>query len=608
MTTKDVILRQHLLDGSQKNHLVRLSLDGTVISYGIYMEGVGQDQDDTENGHICVEAFATAVQVQSFASGFDGCSANGRMQLKPSLPPHHRVLLQLHPGESIYVGSLHLSIVPQEHVQFPVLPSEYTGSHYQSYVEQVSQAHSSSVMKPDSSVPDTPLRTRHYIAITSDQVKAPNFLNPEFLGISRNLDNHSNTPTSINYTVMRDEHKGDRLDNSALAQGRTPESRRNLDHGARPPWKLISGSDEARSEANADLTSHEKRTYGSGDEEAEAAISRPELVRECQVFEANRTQTARSANEPTSLEEDDQESILSTIRTNMPEESRAKGAALDGDKPSEERILRRPIEGTPQASITTTTDEQCATPDEPHSPVRSTRFANREDASNLSNVETGIKVVFASSSAVGGSKQFSKFLNRQGVRIVDCIKNCNVLCVSKGNLKKTSKLIMAVLLGKQIATDDWVTDSAKAGRLLDVQRYLVRDHKKEAEWGIRLNDAIDRGTQGVRPFQGWTITFTQKAKKDAGKDGFHELKELAIMAGAKQVSSVQLTKPMADVPLTLIIASVDDPFLAEVKTGLKCFTRDIIGISILRGVLDTSSDEFLAQPAEEVKSSKKRKR
>ena len=200
-------------------------------------------------------------------------------------------------------------------------------------------------------------------------------------------------------------------------------------------------------------------------------------------------------------------------------------------------------------------------------------------------------------------------MRSQGVLTVASIHDCTFLCIGKGELKKTSKMIMTTLFGKQIITDDWVIESARAKRLLETHQYLAKDKKKEAEWGAYLDEAIERGTRGVKPFQGWTIAFTQTAKKDTGKGGFDELKELAMKAGAKQVSSVMAKEPAEEAPNTLIIASIDDLSLAQFKSGWRCFVREIIHISILRGILDTSGNEFLVlQPAQESKGSKKRKR
>ncbi|KAL9127013.1 MAG: hypothetical protein Q9217_004028 [Psora testacea] len=555
----------------------------------------------TENGHICVEALAAPVRVQSFASGFDACSAKGWMQLKPSMPPHHIVLFQLHPGESIYIGPLSLSIVPQEHAQFPLLSSPYTVSRYDSYVEQVSQTYKSLMTKLEPSVMDTPLTARHYMALTLDQDKASRVQSSPLHRIKESADEHPYPRSSEGSTIIRDDYNGSGNISSESIRVKTRnqspvtrQQRESVRRGAKP-------QDLAICDDIVDA--------GSEGEATTIVVSSPKPIPQRQNTAAADAGAITSVHEHASSEEDTGESMLSTIRLNMLGQVRDKDNTLYEKASVEHETSSGPVKEMPDLSSSKSMDDHKASMVALDSSMRSMRSAVREEVSSLSTEEASIRVVFASSSAIGGSKQFTKFLRNQGIRIVDAIQDCSTLCVGKGELKKTSKMIMAVLLGKQIVTDDWVIDSAKAGKHLDVERYLARDKTKEAEWGIHLDEAIERGTHGVRPFHGWTIVFTRTAKKDAGKSGFDGLKDLAMMAGAKEVSCVLPKKPMEETPRTLVIASGDDPSLAQLKRGWRCFVREIMGISILRGVLDPSSDEFLVQPAvEEAKGSKKRKR
>ena len=107
----------------------------------------------------------------------------------------------------------------------------------------------------------------------------------------------------------------------------------------------------------------------------------------------------------------------------------------------------------------------------PYSSMRSTRSAARDEHDFVSSSNTGMRIVFASSSSAGNSKQFLKFLSKKGVTLVQSVHDCTVLCVGK-ELKKTSKLILAVVLGKDIITDNWVTDSVKGDDLLSLVPYV----------------------------------------------------------------------------------------------------------------------------------------
>lgn len=235
--------------------------------------------------------------------------------------------------------------------------------------------------------------------------------------------------------------------------------------------------------------------------------------------------------------------------------------------------------------------------------MRSTRFAARDEHNSSLPTDTGIRIVFASSSSAGDSKPFLKFLSNKGVKKVRSVHDCTVLCVGK-ELKKTSKLILAVLLGKDV-----ITDSVKGSDLLSIVHYMARDPKKEADWGISLDGALFWGKQGHRVLQDQTILFTPSAKKELGKNGFDELKEIVKCAGGKSVSSALPKKNSEETSSTVVVATHDNTEMAELRElGWRAYLKDIISLSVLRGKLDLGSDEFPIKDKEQMKESRKRKR
>ena len=234
---------------------------------------------------------------------------------------------------------------------------------------------------------------------------------------------------------------------------------------------------------------------------------------------------------------------------------------------------------------------------EPKSSMRSIRSLSKENLNSNPSQSVGLKILFASSTSVDSSKQFMRWLEKRGVKQVFNMADCTALCVSRSSeLKKTSKLILAVLHGKQIVTDDWVTQSISAGKLLDLEDFKASDPRREAEWRINLDQAIERGRHMTpKPFDGWTIAFTSAAKKDAGTNGFNDLKEIALYAGAKSCSCVLPKKPPKQNPSTLVIACQNDPASETLQGTWRLFSREIIGLTILRGQLDIESDEFLVR-------------
>ena len=292
--------------------------------------------------------------------------------------------------------------------------------------------------------------------------------------------------------------------------------------------------------------------------------------------------------------EDSQDSLVGTIRVTQ----KTPNKRAQSTKPLAKARTTTICQGIPHSSGPSI---------EPTSSMRSTRSAVREELSQLNVRDDSIRILFSSSTAVSDSRAFMKFLSQQGVEKVQSVSECTVLCVGKGELKKTSKLIMAIMLGKKVITDNWVTESAQCSKLQSIEKYLAQDPEREDEWGFNIREAVDRGRQGLKILQDWAVIFTASAKKEVGKSGFLDLKENATYAGAKSVLGTLPKKSPGELPFTLVIGTVkdlDSPALEK----WKCYNRDIIGLSVLRGRLEIDSEEFLVHKPEQEKASKKRKR
>lgn len=204
------------------------------------------------------------------------------------------------------------------------------------------------------------------------------------------------------------------------------------------------------------------------------------------------------------------------------------------------------------------------------------------------------KVVYASSTSVGESTAYTKFLRQHNVKQVKNVKDCDVLCTGKGELKRTSKLLLAVLTGKEVVTDQWIIQSAEQNQLLDTAEFVPEDQKREQEWGTSIADAIERGRQGLKPFEGWTINFTPSAKKELGSS-WSELKEICLVAGVTAVQAMIPRKSPEEMDPTIVIAASNEADQATLEErGWRSFTKDIITFSALRGGIDADSNEFLA--------------
>lgn len=236
----------------------------------------------------------------------------------------------------------------------------------------------------------------------------------------------------------------------------------------------------------------------------------------------------------------------------------------------------------------------------PSASARSTRSVQLREHSPLSSSMIGEprRVFFSSSTTIDRASKRLTFLERNGVTKVNSVEECDILCVAKGELKKTGSLVLAVISGKEVITDDWISTSISKGELLDPRSFLARDPTKEAEWKIDLGEAIERGKRGIKPFLNSSFFFTSAAKKDLGK-GFTDLKAIAMHAGAKsvQVSIPKKPSQMGDKSQTFIIAAQDDGELPALEeAGWRSFNKDIITLSVLRGTVDAEGNEFLIQP------------
>ena len=221
------------------------------------------------------------------------------------------------------------------------------------------------------------------------------------------------------------------------------------------------------------------------------------------------------------------------------------------------------------------------------------------------------KVLFSSSTTIDGNKSYLNFLKKQGVEKVDHVNDCTILCVGKDTeLKRTSKLVLAIALGKDVISDAWIISSYHQKRLLDPFDYFAKDGIREMEWGTSLKEAVERGRKGLKPFANWHFNFTTTIKKDLGS-GFAEIKSIAENAGAVEVLGAPPKLGPEKLPKTIVIASQnDDKHLPALQyAGWRVFTKDIITLSVIRGALDIQSDEFLISASiESQASSKKRKR
>ena len=170
--------------------------------------------------------------------------------------------------------------------------------------------------------------------------------------------------------------------------------------------------------------------------------------------------------------------------------------------------------------------------------------------------------------------------------------------------------MLAVISGKMVVTEDWVSESVKAKQILDLADFAATDPVREAEWGTSLSEAIARGVEGLKFFTNWSFCFSPAVKKELG-NGFAEMKQLCLAAGAQSIQNTLPRRAPSDPCTMVIIATTSDKDLNALHGhGWKVYSKEIITLSILRGTLDLDSDEFLLDDKipTETENGKKRKR
>ena len=138
---------------------------------------------------------------------------------------------------------------------------------------------------------------------------------------------------------------------------------------------------------------------------------------------------------------------------------------------------------------------------------------------------------------------------------------------------------------------DWILISE------DPEPYIPNDPLHEKEWGFNLAAAVKRGRQGENSvLKGWNVNITLAliSQLKAGKQE-ESLVEMLKAAGAGNIAKKAPKGVKRDGEQTLVLGSEkgDNEVNTLAKSGWAVFSTGIIALSVLRGKLDTDTDEFL---------------
>ncbi|THY35745.1 hypothetical protein D6D01_01044 [Aureobasidium pullulans] len=196
-------------------------------------------------------------------------------------------------------------------------------------------------------------------------------------------------------------------------------------------------------------------------------------------------------------------------------------------------------------------------------------------------------VIIYSNTKVYDRAMLMKFMKSHGATRTEDIKSANFLCVGGGELLKTPKLLHSLTLGKTIVTDDWVSQSVIAGRLLDTDEFLPEE--------LKATNHLDR--TGIFTDQ---VIYVSPTQRIAYKKGWDDVMAIVRQAGGMDPQTGPLAKLDNMDTITLYIgADKDDDVVAELQEmGEKVYKKDILGASIVAGELQL--DESLELPAVEL--------
>ncbi|KAL8995843.1 MAG: hypothetical protein Q9169_004495 [Polycauliona sp. 2 TL-2023] len=303
--------------------------------------------------------------------------------------------------------------------------------------------------------------------------------------------------------------------------------------------------------------------------------------------------TKRQRRVSFAAEEESQDSVRSTIHVELP--------SIGDPTETAKRSPISPVHDVKQS-------EQSSTLSTPRNQKKSSKSPSSSHSTKQgqdSSQQKVTRILFASSSSLGESTAYKKFFRQHNIQQVKKVNDCDVLCTGKGELKRTSKLLLATLMGKEVVTDQWLMQSAEKDQPLDTAKFVPENKKRKQEWGTSLSDAIQRGREGLKPFEGWTINFTPSAKKELGSS-WSELKEICLVAGAAVQAMIPRKSPDETDPTIVIAASNETDQATLDERGWTVFTKDIITFSALRGGIDADSEEFVV-PAKKASGSAKKK-
>ncbi|KAG9311151.1 hypothetical protein JVU11DRAFT_8217 [Chiua virens] len=168
-----------------------------------------------------------------------------------------------------------------------------------------------------------------------------------------------------------------------------------------------------------------------------------------------------------------------------------------------------------------------------------------------------------------------KRLTKLGVQMTTKPTDCTHL-IAKG-LIRTEKFLCAMSVSPYILTKEWPNASAKSGKLLPENNYLLSDDAAEKKWSFKLSDAMvyAKGPEGgPNLFQKMTFYLTPNIPVDA------KLLKNVVLAGGGQVriTITPTVRILAGKPNRYVVSCEEDKAIWRplVQEGFKVYSTELL--------------------------------
>jgi hypothetical protein len=219
-----------------------------------------------------------------------------------------------------------------------------------------------------------------------------------------------------------------------------------------------------------------------------------------------------------------------------------------------------------------------------------TAASNSPPSSAASSMLTGrVPHILLSNDSACRKGAIAAFLKKQGATIIDDVKTrrTHFVCVLKGDrLTTTAKVLRSLALGKLVVTEDWITESKKAGHLLEPDEFVHED--------LQPTMNVDRRSI----FQDTNLFFTKALVKAYGK-GWQDIQDLAKEAGASHIEEGDsgtfghLKEGRMEVICFGKEADDADVLRLQKSHRVKVYHKNLLTQSILKGELDFDGEEHV---------------